>query len=219
MTRLLPVLFAVLSATMLLLSAQMPPAPAGPAVSVPTFANSTCPIMGKKVSMPLFVDTELGRIYLCCKPCVRKVQADVPAAHKTAYPVVQDVANQVCPVSGNPIGEHRTSLVLQGFKLDLCCEGCIDAARKDAQVVLARVNAPGLTNVGNQTSPVDGKPVAPNAFAVVGDAIVRLSSPQQVTEVEKAPQAMLDKARAIRAKQPQPEPHRHAPKAAGKAER
>jgi hypothetical protein len=212
-------MLSVLFATVSLLTAQMPPAAAGPAVSVPSFANSTCPIMGKKVSMPLFVDTELGRIYLCCKPCVRKVLADVPTAHKTAYPVVQDAANQVCPVSGAPIGERRASLVLQGFKLDLCCEGCIDAARKAAQVVLARLTTPALTEVGNQTSPVDGKPIAPNAFAVVGDAIVRLSSPQQVAEVEKAPQAMLDKARAIRAQQPQPEPHRHQGKAEGKGER
>ena len=66
-----------------------------PFVEVPTFPNATCPIMGKKVSLPLFVDTELGRIYVCCKPCFKKIRANVPVAHKTAYPVVEELVDMI----------------------------------------------------------------------------------------------------------------------------
>ncbi len=210
-------MFRPLSAVFALSSllAAQDPAPAGPQVRVPTFPNSTCPIMGKKVSMPLFVDTDMGRFYLCCKPCVRKVLADVPTAHKTAYPAVETVANEVCPVSGEPIGEQKVEVVLQGFRFAVCCAGCVAEARQQHQRTLVRLREPALVDVGNKTCPVSGKPTAPNAFAVVGDSIVHLESPRLVAEVEKAPVAVLEKAKKIAAAQPKPAPHRHedAPKA------
>jgi hypothetical protein len=53
--------------------------------------------------------------------------------------------------------------------------------------------------------------VQPNAFAVVGATIVRLSSPSHLAELQKAPQALLDKTRADR-KGEGPKPvHRHRP--------
>ena len=211
MFRLFSALFAATA-----LVAQDPP-PAKPHVRVPAFPNSTCPIMGKKISLPLFVDTEVGRIWLCCKPCAKKVLADVPTAHKTAYPTIADVANEVCPVSGEPIGEHKTTIVLQGFRLALCCAGCADAARQQSQITLARLHEPKLIDVANELCPVTDKPVAANTFAVIGEAIVRLSSPKLVAEVEKAPDETLAKAKEIAAKQPKPEPHRHVEKAADSA--
>src|SRR5690606_22026009 len=105
---------------------------ATPTVTVPTFPNSTCPIMGKRASLPLFADTEQGRIYVCCKPCIRKVHADVQTAYKTAYPTTKDLANKVCPVSGEPIGAQSVALVLQGLRIRLCCEGCLAEARQHA---------------------------------------------------------------------------------------
>ena len=63
-----------------------PSAPKQPAVSVPIFPNPSCPIMGKPISTKLFTDTEMGRIYVCCKSCFKDVLADVPIAYRTAYP-------------------------------------------------------------------------------------------------------------------------------------
>lgn len=186
--------------------------PAEPAVRVPTFPNSTCPIMGKKVSMPLFVDTEVGRFYLCCKPCVRKVLKDVPTAHKTAYPAVEEVDNKVCPISGEPIGDHAVAVTLQGFEFKVCCAGCVEQARTQHQTTLVKLREPALVDVGNRTCPVSGKPVQANAFAVVGDAIVHLSEAALVADVEKAPAAVLTKARKIAAAQPKPAPHQHVEK-------
>lgn len=196
------------------------PAPGKPAptVEVPTFANATCPIMGKKVSMPLFVDTELGRFHVCCKPCYKKILADVPAAHKTAYPVVQETKNTICPVSGEAIGEAAVPLTLQGYSLRLCCAGCVERARADSQITLTKLTREKVTEVGNDTCPIDGAPVASNSFVLFGDALVRLSSPRHVEAVEKDPQAVLRRAVAIQQQQ-QPKPrHQHqqpppAPKA------
>ena len=50
--------------------------PANLVVSVPTFQNVNCPIMGKPSSTSLFVDTPMGRIYTCCPPCNAKIRRD-----------------------------------------------------------------------------------------------------------------------------------------------
>lgn len=187
------------------------PDPKAPSVRVPVFPNSTCPIMGKKISLPLFVDTVMGRIYICCKPCIRKTQRDVPTAHKTAFPVVEEVANEVCPVSGAKLGATAVAVTLQGSRFKVCCADCVPVAQAHHQVTLVRLHEPKLVDVGNRTCPIDGKPVAANAFAVVGEAIVHLSAPAQVAEVEKAPAKVLAKALEIAAKQPKAEPHRCKP--------
>jgi hypothetical protein len=206
--------------------AQEPPAPDKPApgkaaltVEVPTFANETCPIMGKKVSMPLFIDTELGRFYVCCKPCYKKVTADLQAAHKTAYPVVQEVKNDVCPVSGERIGDGAVAVTLQGYAFKLCCAGCLEQARTHSQVTLTKLTRADVKDLGNETCPVSGKPVTPNAFAIVGDTIVHLSSPLLVDDVRQDPAAVLEKAKAIAKSQPPKPPHQHQKPAEKPAEK
>lgn len=188
-----------------------PPSPEVPElrVEVPTFQNPTCPIMGKKVSMPLFVDTELGRFYVCCKPCYRKVLRDLPAAHKTAYPVVEAHANTVCPVSGEPIGEDAVEVTLQGHRFKVCCAGCVADARTHSQVTLVRLTRPTTVDTGNTTCPVSGKAVSANAFVLVGDALVHLATAALAEDVAKAPAAMLAKAQQIAAAQPKKPPHVH----------
>jgi len=206
-------------------NAQDPIAPDKPAstVEVPTFANPTCPIMGKKVSMPLFIDTELGRFYVCCKPCYKKIAADLQAAHKTAYPVVQEVKNDVCPVSGEPIADGAMAITLQGYSFRLCCSGCVEHARTHSQVTLTKLTRK-VKDLGNETCPVSGKPVTPSAFALVGDTIVHLSSPLLVDDVKLDPAAVLEKAKAIAKAQPPKPPHEHkkpaekTPPAPGKQE-
>jgi hypothetical protein len=178
-------------------------------VEVPTFANATCPIMGKPVSMPLFVDTQLGRFYLCCKPCNKKVLADVQAAHKTAYPVVQELKNTVCPVSGETIGDDAVDVTLQGFRLKLCCSGCAAAAREHSQVTLVKATRPQVADAGNTTCPVTGKPVAANAFAVIDGTIVHLAGPKVVDDVAKDPAAVLAKAKELAKAQPSKAKHEH----------
>lgn len=184
-------------------------APQSPRVEVPVFPNATCPIMGKKVSMPLSVDTELGRIWVCCKPCYKKVLRDVAAAHKTAYPTVEAHANTTCPVSGEPIGEHAVEVTLQGHRFRVCCIACTADAQKQSQRTLARVLQPKLVDVGNTTCPVTGQPVADNVVVTIGDHLVRLATPLVIDDVQKDPAGVLAKAQEIRKKQPAPAPHVH----------
>lgn len=201
------------------------PAQEPPSVEVPAAPNASCPIMGKKVSLPLFVDTELGRIWVCCKPCFKKVLADVPKAHQTAYPVVAEVKNTVCPVSGEPIGKDAVVVTLQAKRFSVCCGGCLDTAKKDAQVVLARLAEPKLVDLGNDVCPVRGTKTAPNAFAVVDGHVVRLADAKAVEDMKKDPAAVLAKAKQLAAEQPakpkhvhQPAPAKEEPKAEPKAE-
>lgn len=203
----------VLSGLLGALSAQEtpPPAPvdARPRVDVPTFANPTCPIMGKKVSMPLFVDTDLGRFYVCCKPCYKKVLRDLPTAHKTAYPNIEVHGNTVCPVAGEPIGEHAVEVTLQGHRFKVCCEDCIARAREHSQVTLVKVTDAATVDVGNTTCPVTGKPVVANLFVRIDGNLVHLASTGAVVEVEKDPAGVLAKARTIAAAQPAKPKHVH----------
>jgi hypothetical protein len=173
--------------------------------------------MGKKVSMPLFVDTELGRFYVCCKPCYKKVLADLPTAHKTAYPNVQEVKNTTCPRSGEPIGKLAVEMTLQGHRFQVCCAGCVDGARQHSQVTLAKLTRDKLDDVDNSTCPLTGGAVAANAFVLIGDAIVHLADAKLVDDAAKDPAGTLAKARAIAKAQPKRPPHEHQAPAAGPA--
>jgi hypothetical protein len=199
------------SITLLLLSATAA-AQDAPRVDVPITPNASCPIMGKKVSLPLFVDTELGRIWVCCKPCFKKILANVPKAHQTAYPAITEHGNEACPVTGTPIGEHAETITLQSHRFRVCCDECAAAARAHSQVTLARLLAPKLTDVGNTTCPVRGTPVAANTFVVVDDHLVHLADSKAIAEIQLEPAALLQKAKQIAAAQPPKPPHVPKPK-------
>jgi hypothetical protein len=174
------------------------PAPAAqaPAVEVPAFPNATCPIMGKKASAVLSVDTDLGRFYVCCKPCFKKVLADVPKAHQTAYPVVEEHKNTTCPVSGRAVGKDAVAVTLQGHRFQVCCQDCVPSAQKQSQPTLTKLLKPGAVDVGNTVCPVSGEAVDGNAIVLVDGAIVRLASHKHVEAVKQAPATMLERARS-----------------------
>jgi hypothetical protein len=69
-------------------------------------------------------------------------------------------------------------------------------------------------DLGNQTCPVSGKPTTPNAFVLVGETIVHLSSPLLVDDVRRDPAAVLEKAKLIAKAQPPKPRHEHTKPAA-----
>ena len=174
---------------------------AAPAVTVPTFANATCPIMGKPASLKLFVDTEMGRMYVCCPPCIAKIKKDVANAFKVGYPTTKKVGNTVCPVTGKPLDDKAVTIVLQGHEIGLSSADVAAAARADSQITLVKATRPKVVDVGNRTCPINGQPVVANAFALVGDDLIRLSSPAAVEEVRKDPAKALKAAKDIAAAQ------------------
>lgn len=187
------------------LAQETPPASASPAAqqespaSTPIYPNPSCPIMGKPVSKKLFAETEFGRIYVCCKSCVKDILADVPAAYRTAYPTDTKIENTICPVSGGKIRKDSPAVVLQGVSFFVRDAGDVEKARENSQIVLAKLHDPTLVDLENGTCPVSGEPVAKNAFVVIEGTIVRLSSAKLLEEVSKDPAMILKKAREIRA--------------------
>ena len=162
------------------------------AVTVPIWPNSTCAIMGKPVSTRLFVDIEYGRMYVCCKSCNRKIRRDPHRTYKTAYPTTKVVGNVVCPVSGERVPEQDPPIVLlQGHEIALARPDLAAQARAHAQVVLAKVNTPGVVDVANRACPITGEEVQPNAYCLIGDHLVHLSSPACVKQVENDPAKAL----------------------------
>jgi hypothetical protein len=163
------------------------------------FPNTSCPIMGKPISTRLYTDTELGRIYICCKSCVKDIRADVPVAYRTAYPTETKVENEISPVSGKPVTRESPTVVLQGFEFSVFDEDEARAARQNAQIVLASLHDPSLVDLGNQTCPVSREESESNTIVVIEGTIVRLSSTRCLDEVEMNPTGVLEKARKIRA--------------------
>lgn len=166
------------------------------AVRVPVHPNSTCPIMGKPISLKLFTDTELGRIWVCCKGCIADIHDDVELAYRTAYPTAREVELDKCPVTGRELREQSPFVELQGLRFRVFDDAAAQLARTRTQITVARVLEPKLVEVGNATCPIDGKPVSPNAFAVIDGRIVGLSSPKHVDELSKDPAVALRRALA-----------------------
>lgn len=183
--------------------AAAPAAPASapaPRVRVPVHANASCPIMGKPISERLFAETPRGRIYICCKSCVKDILADVETAYTTAFPRDEVHANKRCPVTGDEIGKDSVRVRLQGHDFAVRDAAAAELARKESQLVLARLLEPALDDLGNTVCPVTGKPVVPNALVVIDGRLIRLSSPKLVEQIEKDPDPVLKRALELRAK-------------------
>lgn len=169
-------------------------APQAENVRVPVAPNTTCPIMGKPISLKLFTDTERGRIWVCCKGCIADIHDDVELAYRTAYPITSNVQSETCPVSGKVLREDSPFVELQGLRFRVFDQGAAKRAVEHSQVTLARVREPKLIDVGNKHCPIDGKPIVANAFVVIDGRIVHLSSPKHVEELAKDPQKALEAA-------------------------
>jgi hypothetical protein len=176
------------------------PTPAAPVVSVPTFENKTCPIMGKPASKALFVDTEKGRLYVCCPPCVGKIKADLDRAYSAAYPVLRKAGNTVDPVTGEAIGDKPVLITLQGYEVALANEGNTKRAQANAQIVLVKALDPKVVDLGNETDPTTGVAVVDNAFVLVDKDLIHLSSPKSVEAVRKDPEKARKAAKESAAK-------------------
>ena len=180
---------------------QPKPSPRDPfEVTVPTFPNSTCPIMGKPISTKLYADTEFGRIYICCKACIKKIARDPKTAYEAAYPTTKKAANAVCPIMGDKIEDAEHKVVLQGYEVSLCCDDCVGQARANPQVTLVKALNPKVKDLENKVCPITGEEVTANAFCLIGDTLVRLSSPDCVESVKKDPKGTLERATKAAAK-------------------
>jgi hypothetical protein len=173
-------------------------AASGPAVSVPTFQNETCPAMGKPAKADLFVETDNGRVYVCCKMCLKKVEADKAGMYKKAYASSTPAGNKTCPISGEPVDAKSPKVTVQGVEFSICCNDCSKPLLENAQIYLAKAKNPKINDLGNKTDPISGKAVGNNLFCLIGDDLVHLSSADSAAEVMKDPKKALEKAKAAK---------------------
>lgn len=196
----------LLALSLLLLQSPASTPSTAPEVTVPSWPNPTCPVMGKPISTRLYTDTKYGRIYICCKTCVKDIQEDVETNYKASYPTTVKVDNTVCPVTGKALpklaeGEKPVLVLLQGREFRVSDAKAAALASEDAQATLAKVLDPKLIDVGNATCPVTGTAVAKNTLIVQDGRIVRLSSTKAIDDYKKDPAKFLAKALELRAKQ------------------
>ncbi len=161
---------------------------------VPAHPNSSCPIMGKPISLKLYTDTPLGRIWVCCKSCIADIHADVGLAYKTAYPAERTLEATTCPVTGKPLTADSPQVALQGLRFRVLDDAAAKQAVAESQLVVARLLEPKLVDVANKLCPIDGKPTSANALVVIDGRIVRLSSPKHAEQAAKAPAQTLQRA-------------------------
>lgn len=171
------------------------------AVRVPTVANPSCPIMGKPISQKLFTDTPRGRIWICCKSCIKDIQTDVELAYRTAFPSARKLANEVCPLTGKKLREDSPRVELQGIEFSVLDADAAKLVADDSQAVLAKLLDKDLVDVANRTCPITNEAVGKNHVVRIGNQLVRISSPKVIESIEKEPRKALERAQAIRAEQ------------------
>jgi len=129
-------------------------------------AQKACPVTGAKLgSMGTPYKMSLGEriVFLCCKGCegaVKKdpagilkklgdvtpqeLSAEEQAALDELPPADRELAlkQKLCPISGERLGSMGTphKVILGNRVVFLCCEGCEDAARQDADRVLKKLD-------------------------------------------------------------------------------
>jgi hypothetical protein len=176
------------------------PAPA-PVVTVPTYENTTCPIMGKPASKALFTDTAFGRVYVCCPPCIKKIQADAERAAKAAYPIVKKAGNVLDPVTGEKVGDKPVTATLQGIEINFANAENAKAAPANSQIVITKALRPDVVDIDNHTDPITGSPVVNNAFVLIDKDLVHLSAPSVVDSVKLDPEKARKAAKDVAAKE------------------
>lgn len=187
-------------------------------VIVPFYGNSTCPISGRDVDREKFIQVGNDRVYVCCKKCVPKVEADPHAAHAKAYPPkdVADVRNPRCPVRGGKTKED-VFVVWQGRKVHFCCPGCDTDFLGAAERKMALLENPGVTELGNDACLVmPEERVDGSSFFIYGDKLIDQCCDGCAGDFAEDPEKYLEahaKAEAAKAKGERKAGHEHDKKA------
>lgn len=115
----------------------------------PLTDQTTCPVMGGKISKELFVEQDGKRIYLCCAGCTDKVKKNfskyvaelekkgqkvelLGSAEKQEKTAVKLSEQKTCPVMGGKINK-KLYTDYKGQRIYVCCAGCIDTVNKNPE--------------------------------------------------------------------------------------
>ena len=88
-----------------------------------------CPLMGEPINFNMYAQTQEGRVYFCCKDCIKKFEENpqkyakkVEQQREALSPLPR--VQVLCPVMGEPL-DGKSSAVVEGKKVEFCCKGCI----------------------------------------------------------------------------------------------
>ncbi|TAH35967.1 MAG: YHS domain-containing protein [Planctomycetota bacterium] len=130
----------------------------------PENIQSTCPVSGETLeNRDSYVDVLNKRVYTCCPKCLEKVAAE-PDKYLDVLEGRQ--AQKTCPVSGQAV-DGKTTVVVQGQKLALCCEKCADQAKAAPDRVWAELARHKVVTLPAASQcPVMEEPVENRSFFV-----------------------------------------------------
>ncbi|MCA9450937.1 MAG: hypothetical protein KC931_27690, partial [Candidatus Omnitrophica bacterium] len=117
------------------------------------FGNKKCPDMGGDVSSESYVEVVendgklVGRIYMCCDGCDKKVKENFAELYKTFYRTNPktgkaidplDLKNSTCPITGKPVAEKEW-MEYNGMIVRFCCAKCSEGFLKGPDEHLAKM--------------------------------------------------------------------------------
>lgn len=94
--------------------------------------NQMCPVMNAAVSEKYRSEYKNQYVYFCCQGCVKIFDKDpetyIAKLSKQDREAVK--ANEICPVTDDPITDHTRFTEHEGRKVYFCCDGCSDMFKK-----------------------------------------------------------------------------------------
>ena len=90
-------------------------------------AQTTCPVMGGKITSESYTDYQGQRIYFCCAGCEGPFLKDPDKFFEQAAKdkVMFENVQTTCPVTGNPI-DKKFFTYYKGRGIYFCCADCIE---------------------------------------------------------------------------------------------
>jgi membrane fusion protein, copper/silver efflux system len=104
-----------------------------------------CPVMGGIIDPNQFVDVDGKRIYICCAGCDPAIRAD-PATYVRkleAEGITVARLQTHCPIMNLPI-DRALYHDHAGWRIYVCCPGCLDEVRERADEMMSEHAAKGI---------------------------------------------------------------------------
>ena len=88
--------------------------------------NKRCPVMNADVSEKVRTEYKGQYVYFCCQGCVAMFEKDpekyVAKLSKEDQEAIK--ANEICPMTKEPIKDRSRWVEHEGRKIYFCCDGC-----------------------------------------------------------------------------------------------
>lgn len=172
-------------------------------------AQQTCPIMGKPVTSEMESTVVDGqRVFVCCPPCIEKIQADtktamqkvnanyvsfVKAEAQAKSDQIHIKAQGICPVSGQKLGSMGAPIKVKVGEEEhafLCCKGCQGKQLKAEHWATVQANLAKAQGI----CPVMGEPVDSSMKStVVNGRKIFVCCPPCIEKIDAAPAEFVAK--------------------------